>query len=182
MCVGQHGVAGAQSLHIHISSQGGGSWVGQSLSWWVLLGVFLWRPGCHGGLQAGSGWSFPRRVLQPSISSRSWQFSWGAAGNIRAEDGWISKRSQVWVFRKTLKPAEMHAMLTGINFINMSGNSKVQLIWTNKYLACMMTGGYVQPHPKKEKRTTSIKKWVEHVMCDATITCYCGGTRCNVDV
>lgn len=32
VCVGQHGVAGTQSLHVHISGEGGGGCVGQSLS------------------------------------------------------------------------------------------------------------------------------------------------------
>lgn len=38
VCVGQHGVAGAQCGHVQVCSQGGG-WVGQRLSQGVLLVV-----------------------------------------------------------------------------------------------------------------------------------------------
>ena len=93
--VSQHGVAGTQSLHVHISSEGGGGWVGQSLSWTVLLVVVTWRPGCHSMLKANAGCrgcSLPSRTLQPSITDCSRRLRRGASSNIRAEDAWISKR------------------------------------------------------------------------------------------
>lgn len=90
VCVGQHGVAGTQSLH----SKSRSGRVGQSLSWGVLLVVVRRRPGHGGGLQPRTGdrrRRFPPRTLQPSVSSCGRRLGRGSAGNITAKDTWRTR-------------------------------------------------------------------------------------------
>lgn len=156
--IGKHGVAGTQSLHVHISSEGGGGWVGQT----VLLVVVRWRPGCCSRLLAGAGrrgCGFPRWTLQPSIADCTGRLTWWAADGIRAEDAWISKRSSSECSRTSRGTCFTYSN----QFLNVCGNSEMQLLGTNTYLVCMQTGCCVRPHPKKKQITTIKKKWDEHV-------------------
>lgn len=90
-CVGvsQHGVAGTQSLHVHVGGEARGRWVGQSRSWAVLLVVVRHRPVCRRRLQdaaANRGRSFPAGTLQHSFTGGDQRLSSGAS-NIRAKAG-----------------------------------------------------------------------------------------------